>query len=65
MKYSFALLDGDFRLNFSLNCGSHSNTATIVVYKADTLEEQLNEACREYLKDAVTVSVENSSVSYL
>jgi hypothetical protein len=49
-QFSFALTKADYRINFALNCGSLSNPAHIPVYRAATLDQQLNDACRAYLK---------------
>lgn len=56
LQYPFALKNGDFRLNFALNCGSYSNPPSVPIYRAETLSSQLDEASRQYLKDAVSVS---------
>ena len=48
--YQVALGKADYRINFALNCGSLSNPSTITVYQADRLQDQLNAACRLYLR---------------
>jgi len=53
--YKHVLRNGDFRMNFAINCGSLSNPSAIQVYTAEDLDSQLDEAAREYLKVA-TVS---------
>mmetsp|Transcript_19914 Transcript_19914/g.47448 ORF Transcript_19914/g.47448 Transcript_19914/m.47448 type:complete len:444 (-) Transcript_19914:132-1463(-) len=55
-KYSFALNQGDFRLNFVLNCGSLSNLPTVPIYRAETLNEQFDETCKRYLSETVSIS---------
>ena len=46
----------DYRINFALNCGSLSNPRSVPTYKAGTLNEQLDDSARRYLRDSVTVS---------
>ena len=55
-RFSFALTHADYRINFALNCGSLSNPAGVPVYRAATLDQQLNDTCRTYLKVAEVVA---------
>lgn len=55
--FSFALSRPDYRVNFALNCGSLSNPEFVPVYKAETLNEQLDQASRWYMKCAADVRV--------
>lgn len=48
-NFRIALKKQDFRINFALNCGSLSNPSRILIYRADNLNEQLDEAARLYL----------------
>ncbi|VEU35527.1 unnamed protein product [Pseudo-nitzschia multistriata] len=49
-QYHFALVRPDFRLNFALNPGSLSiPTSSVPLYKAATLNQQLNKTTEEYL----------------
>ena len=47
--YKHALKKADYRLNFALNCGSVSNPEHIRVFHADSLDEELFEAMKDYL----------------
>lgn len=47
--YKHALKKADYRLNFALNCGSFSNPEHIRVFNADSLDEELYEAMKDYL----------------
>ena len=52
-KYPVALRKSDFRVNFALNCGSLSNPSVVPIYEVETLEAQLQEASRLYLKSVL------------
>jgi len=55
-QYHFAFLRPDFRLNFALNSGSLSMPTSIVpVYKAATLNDQLNNITKEFVGYTVHV----------
>lgn len=54
-KYPFALNQSDFRLNFALNCGSHSNPPCILLYYSEKLHEQLDLATKMYLESSVKI----------
>jgi Protein of unknown function, DUF547 len=54
-SYAIALRRADYRYNFALNCGSLCNPSGVFVYNAESLDDQLDAACRLYLQDvAVT-----------
>ena len=61
-QFSFALTKADYRINFALNCGSLSNPAFVPVYKAATLDQQLNSVCRAYLKVVEVVAQKHNSL---
>jgi hypothetical protein len=48
--YRIAMTKADFRINFSLNCGSLSNPPTIFIYRVDQLDRQLDAASKLYLQ---------------
>jgi hypothetical protein len=52
-RYAMALQLMDYRITFSLNCGSLSNPAHVLIYRVDTLHEQLDTASRMYLDSVV------------
>eukprot|EP00536_Pseudo-nitzschia_multiseries_P005607 jgi/Psemu1/12964/gm1.12964_g len=55
-QYHFALVRPDFRLNFALNPGSLSvPTSAVPIYKAEMLNQQLNNITEEYLGYTVYV----------
>lgn len=55
-QYHFALVRPDFRLNFALNPGSLSMpTSAVPVYKAATLNQQLNNVTEQFVGYAVHV----------
>ena len=47
--YKHALKKADYRLNFALNCGSVSNPQHVRVFHADSLDEDLHKAMKDYL----------------
>jgi len=55
-EYAFALRDGDYRLNFALNCGSFSNPPSVPIYRAETIDQQLDRACEQFLRGCVEIS---------
>jgi len=50
--YRFGLKLNDYRLNFALNCGAMSNPKSVIIYRVDRLEHQLNRAAMLYLGSA-------------
>jgi hypothetical protein len=62
-QFTFALRTVDFRINFALNCGSTSNPGFVPVYKAISLDYQLDEATSAYLKSVDVTSFKRSNVS--
>jgi hypothetical protein len=48
--YQIAMTKADFRINFALNCGSLSNPPTILIYRVDQLDRQLDAASKLYLQ---------------
>lgn len=55
-QYHFALIRPDFRLNFALNSGSLSMpTSAVPVYKATSLNEQLNNVTKDFVGYTVHV----------
>ena len=49
-QFRFALSQPDCRINFALNCGSVSNPEVVPIYRATTLDTQLDSATRCYLE---------------
>ena len=49
-RYGFALDKMDIRVNFALNCGSKSAPKTVPIYKATTIEMQLDAAAVKFLE---------------
>jgi hypothetical protein len=47
--YEMAVRKVDYRINFALNCGSLSNPKHILVYRANQINEQLDQASSLYL----------------
>lgn len=62
-RFRFALTKADYRINFALNCGSLSNPAAVPIYDPATLDEQLDFACRAYLKVVETTAQKRSSLT--
>jgi len=59
-NFCFAVQRADFRINFALNCGSISNPKEIAIYMPETLDEQLDGACHQYLHSNVTIKKRNN-----
>ena len=62
-KYATALSQADFRINFALNPGSISNPSSIVIYKLDTLDRQLDEASRLCMERATFTKWESKGLA--
>jgi len=61
-QYHFALVRPDFRLNFALNPGSLSVPMSVVpIYKAETLNQQLNTTTKEYVGYTVFVRLKGKT----
>jgi len=59
--YLFSLARADFRINFALNPGSLSMpTSSVPLYKAETLNEQLERVTRKFVRSAVSVKEKGS-----
>lgn len=61
-QFTFALTKADYRINFALNCGSLSNPPFVPVYKPDTLDQQLDSTCKDYLKIVEVVPQRRNSL---
>lgn len=60
------LREGDYRINFALNCGSLSNPSKVMIFDVDKLSDQLNYSARMYFMNTPSVKqVESGIIIYI
>lgn len=60
-QYGYNVAEGDFRLNFALNCGTLSTpTSAVPLYKAETIEQTLDAVTRTFLDKTVQVAMKGT-----
>jgi len=57
-----ALTRSDYRINFALNCGSITSPEGVPIYRADTLDMQLDENARYFLQATTKIKKSSSGI---